>query len=257
LRKTRHIGRNQRCLTTPVSDTSLSHFANILHTDFCTASGHAYDEDEPEKRDDIAKKDIDQIASFLRLLQSRLDDSGAAFSTKDLIVSVGSTPSLPHHSNRHQMDNLEIHPGNYTLYDRQQLWVGACTDNANVAGRVVAKVIGHYQDRNTILLDAGALALSKDTSPQGGKCEITGFPELECFSMSQEVTQVRPKNRDAACPYSKLPIGSTVSLLPNHSCLSAACFAEYYVIDDRTCSFAPEEPVVDVWTPAKYFSFLS
>lgn len=155
------------------------------------------------------------------------------------------------------MENMEIHPGNYTLYDRQQLWTGACSDRTKVAGRVVATVIGHYEDRNTILLDAGALALTKDTSPQGGVCEITGFPELECFGMSQEVIKVRPRDREIEFPFAKLPIGSTVCLLPNHSCLSAACFAEYYIIDDPTCSFAPEEPVVEVWTPAKYFSVSS
>jgi len=149
---------------------------------------------------------------------------------------------------------MEIHPGNYTLYDRQQLWTGACSDEADVAGRVVAKVIGHYEDRNTILLDAGALALSKDTTPQGGMCEITGFPELEVFSMSQEVAKVRPKDPNSKCPYEKLPIGHTVSLLPNHSCLSAACFAEYYIIDDPKSLFLPEAPVIEVWAPCKYFS---
>lgn len=192
------------------------------------------------------------------LLQSSIDeaqpgDDHSAFTAKDLIVSVGSTPSLVHH--KPKMENVvEIHPGNYTLYDRQQLWTGACAKEDKVAGRVVTKVIGQYEDRNTILLDAGALALTKDSSPQGGMGQITGFPELEVFGMSQEVSKVRPKDPNGTCPYGKLPIGATVTLLPNHSCLSAACFAEYFIIDDPTCSFAPEEPVVDVWIPVKYFS---
>ena len=218
-------------------------------------SGHAYDECHAEERDKIATRDIDAIEHFLTLLQGTLNNAVDCygFVTKDLIVSVGSTPSLMHH--RPKIENLvEIHPGNYTLYDRQQLWTGACADETAVAGRVVAKVIGHYEDRNTLLLDAGALALTKDLSPQGGMCQITGFPELEAVSMSQEVTKVRPSDPDLECPYEKLPIGSTVSLLPNHSCLSAACFDKYFIIDDVSCSFSPEEPVRDVWIPFKYFN---
>lgn len=171
----------------------------------------------------------------------------------DLIVSVGSTPSARHHESLKGLANpLEIHPGNYTLFDRQQLWTGACTE-ADLAGRVMARVIGHYEDRNTILLDAGATALTKDDSPQGGVCEIGGHPELDCYKMSQEVTLVRPKDPNAIFPYAKFPLGSMVNLLPNHSCLSAACFETYYVIDDPSCAFSPNQEIVDEWIPAKYF----
>jgi D-serine ammonia-lyase len=203
--------------------------------------------------------------SFLNLLQSELDASTdttlATTTTNHLTVSIGSTPSLSHHvrgddASSSLLENVvELHPGNYTLYDRQQLWTGACHDPSLVAGRVLTTVIGHYEDRNMIMLDAGATALTKDTSPQGGMCEVTGFPELECHRMSQEVTLVRPKDsNNAICPFDRLPIGSKVTLLPNHSCLSAACFDKYHIIDDPTCMFAIEETVVDVWTPAKYFA---
>jgi len=239
------------------SNIFLTEFGHLLKT-VVNNSGHAYDEADPTQRDKIAKSDLDQINHFLNLLQSSVNEAQAggehsAFAAKDLVISVGSTPSLVHHKPNTEKV-VEIHPGNYTLYDRQQLWTGACSKEDNVAGRVVAKVIGHYEDRNTILLDAGALALTKDTSPQGGMCQITGFSELEVFGMSQEVAKVRPKDPHSRCPFEKLPIGATVTLLPNHSCLSAACFAEYFIIDDPTCSFTPEEPVVDVWTPVKYFS---
>lgn len=216
--------------------------------------GHAYDESSDKHQQDIAKVDIEQIASFLDLLKQQLESLGENSSAvNDLIVSVGSTPSARHHESLKGLANpIEIHPGNYTLFDRQQLWTGACTE-ADVAARVMSRVVGHYGDRNTILLDAGATALTKDDSPQGSVCEIGGHPELDCYKMSQEVTLVRPKDPHTIFPYAKFPLGSIVDLLPNHSCLSAACFEKYYVIDDPSCSFSPNQEIVDEWIPAKYF----
>ena len=184
-----------------------------------------------------------------------MESKGAElFSMDDLVVSVGSTPSLFHHVNNCGLRNVEIHPGNYTLYDRQQLWTGACPDESHIAGRVIARVVGHYPDRNTILLDAGATALSKDTTEQGGCCAIHGFPELECYSMSQEVTLVRPVDKTQAMPFEELPLGHLVNLLPNHSCLAAACFDKFHVIDDASCLFSPDELVVEEWSPARGFA---
>ena len=37
----------------------------------------------------------------------------------------------------------EIHPGNYVLYDNQQVQLGSCGD-ANIAGKVITRVLGHY-----------------------------------------------------------------------------------------------------------------
>lgn len=164
--------------------------------------------------------------------------------TKDIVISVGSTPSLSHHRNDGSIANLEIHPGNYTFFDRQQLWTGACRDRRDIACRVIATVIGVYPDR--FLLDAGATALTKDETPQGGKCEIDGYPDVECYAMSQEVIKARP-------PVPGLPIGSLVKLIPNHSCLAAACFDRYFVIDDPSGSFSEESEILCEWIPVKFF----
>ena len=192
------------------------------------------------------------IENFLSLLKTRMEATGKPESLDHLAVSVGSTPSARHHDNTAGLQNLEIHPGNYTFFDRQQLWTGAC-DEADLAGRVISRVIGHYEDRNVIMLDAGATALTKDSSPQGGVCAIGGHPELDCYKMSQEVILVRPTDPEAALPFADFPLGTLTNLLPNHSCLSAACFDKYFIIDDPSCSFSPEQIVVDEWVPAKYF----
>jgi D-serine ammonia-lyase len=189
-------------------------------------------------------------------------ENDAAEIVDKLIISVGSTPSARHHLNNNTTNSnqMEIHPGNYTLFDRQQLWAGSCvlgkdgkSKDHNVAGRVLSRVIGHYEDRNTILLDAGSLALTKDTTPQGGVCSITDHPELVCTRISQEVMIVTTQDLSIPFPFKDFPLGTVLTLLPNHSCLAAACFDKYYIIDDQTSTFSPEEEIVDVWVPAKYF----
>lgn len=167
------------------------------------------------------------------------------------MVSVGSTASAFHHHNHLDLPHMEIHAGNYTLYDRQQIWTGECTLD-DVAGRVISRVIGHYEDRNTILLDAGATSLTKDLSPQGGMCEIGGAPDLDCFRMSQEVITVTHATRKLF-PFESFPLGTVVNLIPNHSCLAAACFDKYYIIDDPSCTFDVDQDIVDEWIPTKFF----
>jgi D-serine deaminase-like pyridoxal phosphate-dependent protein len=48
----------------------------------------------------------------------------------------------------------QIHPGNYCLYDRQQVASGSCTLD-QVACYVITRVIGVYPLRNSLLIDAG------------------------------------------------------------------------------------------------------
>ena len=73
---------------------------------------------------------------------------------------IGSTPSCSHNTDKvaavaygaysftlsfmFQFKKMkEIHPGNYVLYDNQQVQLGSCGD-ANVAGKVITRVLGHY-----------------------------------------------------------------------------------------------------------------
>lgn len=214
---------------------------------FYSHCGQSYDVNTSNKREEIASSDVSTMMNFVRQFKKRAKNRNSSF-LPSLSCSVGSTPSLftalPH---TFELQNLEIHPGNYTMYDRQQLWTGVCDDVSKVSGRVLSRVIGHYEDRNTILIDAGATALTKETTPQGGYGAIDGFPDLECFAMSQEVTRVRPKDQNARFPFEELPIGSMINILPNHSCLAAACFDQYYIIDDKSSKFSPNEIVVDEW----------
>jgi D-serine ammonia-lyase len=221
--------------------------------------------------DDIAQKDMSSIQQFVLDLENHWETNvNSKTSTKEFFenftISVGSTPSLFRHSKsqegwkdflqRHPTVQLEIHAGNYTLYDRQQLYTHACPNEEAIAGRVLSRVIGNYDDdhrRQTILLDAGATALTKEATPQGGMAGIAGplNDKVDVYRMSQEVSMARPKEGASVALLDELPLGSMVALLPNHSCLAAACFDTYYVIHDPTGQFAPSTPIVEEWTPVK------
>jgi len=220
--------------------------------------GHAYNIDDEEEMNQTAEMDLSLITSFLEKLGDHLKHNNISFDTSSLHISVGSTPSLFSHKHHSDMINpMEIHPGNYVFFDRQQLWTGACKHEQYVASFVLARVIGHYPDivRNAIMVDAGATALTKESTPQGEMCSVFGHPDLECYRMSQEVTMIRrrkeftDKSGGGHFPFEQFPLGSTLLLVPNHSCLAAACFDKYYVVDENCYPFGRDAAVVDEWKP--------
>ncbi|KAK1743917.1 hypothetical protein QTG54_005514 [Skeletonema marinoi] len=103
------------------------------------------------------------------------------------------------------------------------------------------------------MVDAGATALTKKSTPQGSMRSVLGRPDLECYRMSQEINMIRCKSEDGAkpFPFQEFPLGSTVLLIPNHSCLAAACFEEYHVVDGGDNSVSTKSEVVEMWSPVK------
>lgn len=203
----------------------------------------------------LTEDDHSVILKFLKLLSDQLKSLGIPFDTALLDISVGSTASMFCHGKIKDVPNIvELHCGNYVFYDRQQLYTKACTDEGSIAGFVLSRVIGHYDDkvRNSIMIDAGATALTKEGSPQGSMCAVYGRPDLECYRMSQEVTMIRLKcSGDIPFPFDDFPFGSTVILVPNHSCLAAACFDIYYVVDEMRDRLGTNSEIVETWKPVR------
>lgn len=75
------------------------------------------------------------------------------------VVSAGSTPTAVHAASFEGL--TEMRPGVYVFNDLDQLGIGSCGAE-DLALSVLASVIGHNRRTGRILLDAGALALSKD-----------------------------------------------------------------------------------------------
>ena len=103
---------------------------------------------------------------------------------------IGSTPSCSHPTDKFS-EMTELHPGNYVFYDNQQLLLGSCSQ-ADIAGKIITRVIGHYPRRGQMLVDCGFTAITK----QGQGCQtepamvapVEDHPEI----MLSNMTQVRP-----------------------------------------------------------------
>ena len=199
-----------------------------------THAGHSYHCRNPEEILEIARQERDVMVKF----SQRLEQHGIVCDA----ISVGSTPTAVH--NHGWQGITEIRPGNYAFFDKFQADVGACTLE-DAAATVLTTVVAHYPQHNQMLIDAGALALSKDPGAVHVDDEIvygsvTGHPALKLFSISQEhglITSDRP------IVFDQFPVGSLLQIIPNHSCLTAALFPEYHVVEGNQ--------VVDKWRPMR------
>ncbi len=158
-----------------------------------------------------------------------------------LTVSAGSTPTAVHGSDWTGVD--ELRPGNFAFFDLAQAGIGSCT-SADIAVTVLATVIGHRPDGRGATVDAGSLALSPDSSAvatagYGLVCDLDGaqIPGLRVASLSQEHGWIAGEP-DRKFPYDRLPIGSMVRILPAHSCITAAQFEGYHVLNEGAAATA-------------------
>lgn len=160
------------------------------------------------------------------------------------IVSVGSTPTVLYAEHLHGV--TEVRAGIYLFWDLAQLSRGMCTAG-DLAVSVLATVIGHQRRGPSLVLDAGALALSKDIGANrfmpdahyGWVCDPATLERLGTLSVEtvhQEHGTVPVPSEDW---FGRLPIGSTVRILPNHACLTCAAYPAYDVVVDGA--------VVDRW----------
>src|ERR671920_177373 len=78
------------------------------------------------------------------------------------VVSVGSTPTATHYDPLEGVD--EARPGNYIFFDAFQATLGSCAFG-DCALTVLAAVIHRDRARRKVIIDAGAVALSKDHGP--------------------------------------------------------------------------------------------
>lgn len=203
-------------------------FAGLL-----THAGHAYHRRGREALLEVAREERDVMVS----LGQRLRADGIEVP----LVSVGSTPTMSVVDHLDGVD--EMRPGNYTFYDLSQVVFGSC-EVADCALTVLSSVVSAQPGAAHAVIDAGALALSKDAGPtdlghdaMGGIYADYGRgsldPHRHPVSLSQEHGVVRGSFR----------VGERVRVLPNHSCLAAAQFDAYTVVDG--------DIVVDRWPIAR------
>lgn len=194
-----------------------------------THSGHAYGARSPEHVREIAETERGVMAG----LAERLRGGGIPVAE----VSVGSTPAM---ARVERLDGVtEARPGNYALYDRTQAALGSCAVT-ECALTVLATVVSSRRDAGRAVLDAGALALSRDPGPEhlgpGSFGDI--FDEYDGGTLRRDV-RLTGLSQEHSVVDTFLPVGERVRILPNHACLTVACFDRLHVTRG--------EEVVDEW----------
>ena len=164
-------------------------------------------------------------------------------------VSVGSTPGALFA--RHLEGVTEFRPGVYMFMDLFQAGVGCC-GLEDIALTVLSTVINHRPAQGTAHIDAGALALSKDrstaTQPHdrgfGLVTDVHGLPHpgLTVEAVHQEHGRLAGPG---GVPFTVMPIGSRVRVLPNHVCMTAAMYERYAVVDGT--ELGDDQPVEAFW----------
>ena len=157
-------------------------------------------------------------------------------------VSIGSTPTASH------VEDLtgvhEVRTGNYAFYDLMQVTIGSC-GAADVALSVLSAVVHRDRAKGRVILDAGAIALSKDAgiADPDGVTHYGRLVTLEGEELGLRVTALSQEHgwvqTDDGAALDRLPVGARVRVLANHSCLTAAQHAHYEVCEGTR--------VVDRW----------
>lgn len=198
-----------------------------------THAGHSYHARTIEEIRRVAAEESACLSRFRALL--------ATEGLGEARRSIGSTPTLSVVDRFSDCD--EVRPGNYVFYDAFQATIGSCA-LSDCAVSVLTTVIGAYPERGAAIVDAGALALSKDAGPDhvdpqfgyGIVCDTDLKPlPLRVAALSQEHGKVIGEAR--------LEVGTKLRIVPNHSCLTAAMFERYAIVDRKK--------VLDEWKPVR------
>ena len=193
-----------------------------------THGGHSYGSDDPEVVAGIAEAERAATVSAAEAI--RAEGMPAP------IVSVGSSPTLLHA--RHLEGVTEVRAGVSLFWDLAQMSRGMCGWD-DLALSVLSTVIGHNRQSRALVLDAGALALSKDVTANAfapetaygtlGEAETGAALPLHVTAAYQEHGMVPVPDESW---FDRLPVGSLVRVYPNHACLTAAGgYGAYEVLD--------------------------
>jgi len=200
-----------------LSDAKNLNFAGIL-----THAGHSYDAKSKDGILEVARHERDSMVE----LATRIGRGGIAVPT----VSIGSTPSMSMIDHLDGVD--EIRPGNYIFFDNFQATLGSCSFE-DTALTVLAAVI--HKGNGRLVIDAGAIALSKDRGPIGldPGCGYGRVLDVDGNETGMRVTGLSQEHGEIeAADTGRFKVGDRVRVLANHSCLTAAQHSHYNVMEN-------------------------
>lgn len=215
------------------------------HTNFCgvmTHAGHSY-----------STTDRAEVIRIAETERSTAVTTAAALANAGLpckVVSIGSTPTVLW---AEHLDGVtEVRAGIYLFWDLAQHSRGVCNTD-DIAMTVLSTVIGHNRQGGSIVLDAGALALSKDIGANrflpdaayGYVCDPVTARRIAGLSVDAVHQEHGTVNIPDDSLFQRLPVGSQVRIMPNHACLTAAPYDAFTVIDGK--EIVGEWPRVTGW----------
>jgi D-serine deaminase-like pyridoxal phosphate-dependent protein len=195
-----------------------------------THAGSSYDCNTPAALQSIAEQ---ERAGAVHAAQ-RLRDAGLPCP----VVSIGSTPTA---LSATQLQGVtEVRAGVYVFFDLVMAGVGVCSPD-DVALSVLTTVIGHQAEKGWVIVDAGWMAMSRDRGTQkqtvdygyGAVCDERGAVLNDYLMSGANQEHGIISRRDGVTKedvVSKFPIGSTLRILPNHACATAAQFPQYVAL---------------------------
>eukprot|EP01079_Euglenida_sp_SAG-EU17-18_P002767 gene2767-3394_t len=183
-----------------------------------THGGHSYGAEALPEADRaaqvlaIATAERQAVLSFAELLRDNLKlGVGAA-----LAVGVGSTPtcSVSGMADDALLGVTEMHPGNYVYFDVMQHYIGSCA-LADVACRVVCRVVSQYPSKGMLLVDLGWTGISAQGADSGYGCiedqpepRINGLPHYYSTRLlKQEAGEVEAAD-GGTIDFDSFPVGS-------------------------------------------------
>lgn len=202
-------------------DSNNLSFAGIL-----THAGHSYHGRSSDEIRKIASHERDVMAQ----IADRLRNDGIDVPT----VSIGSTPTITHVDHLKGID--EIRPGNYIFFDAFQATLGSCGFD-DCALSVLTAVTHVSRAHNKIIVDAGAIALSKDRGAVefDSNCGYGRVLDIEGSELGLRLTSLSQEHGEIAVDddsiFDRINVGTRLRVLANHSCLTAAQHTHYNVLD--------------------------
>ncbi|MBT8462909.1 MAG: DSD1 family PLP-dependent enzyme, partial [Gemmatimonadetes bacterium] len=127
----------------------------------------------------------------------------------------------------------------YALHDYTQVLLGSCAVR-ECAATVLTTVVSSSQDRGTSVVDAGALAMSLDPGPE--HMERRSFGEVldaRGLGMLRRNARLTSLSQEHGIVSRALDVGTLLRVLPNHSCLTVACFDGFFVVEG--------DEILDTW----------
>ncbi len=184
---------------------------------------------------------VDALLAMAEQEQSRLLGAADMLAEHGVVcdmISLGSTPTALANIRRDGI--TDVRAGVFATYDCVMANLGVCSLD-DIALSVVTRVIKVDAQQKRVLIDAGWMALSRDTGTAGQwrdcgygvVCDVDGnvLDGWYVSQTSQEHGIIR--HTDGTVDPTKLfAFGDTLQILPVHACATASCFSEYLVNED-------------------------